>query len=496
VDSRVQQNTMSGIGVRIKRARKERGLTQDQLATPQFTKGYISALERGAVRPSLKALEFIASRLELPLSHFVARLDRAGEHEETSELEALQEDLNYQYNYARMLIRSDNVEEAFDLIQTAEESASYYKKMLPSHLLYRPSFLRGLGHLQMSDPQSARPELESALEAAGEDACAQVIVRNMLGVAYYLLNQPAEAVQQHLRCIQAVEKGTVKDLSLRLSILRNLANDYWALHDVPQAIGTYKKALPLVEDLDGPGRQAEIFWALAMAYRASNDWTQAKLYATRALHIFESLDDLAGAASMCVHLAELLMRESRYDEASELLAQAKQILVGTDDQVLLSSVHCAYADLYRRQGNLEDAFEHAERALTLVNEVFGEPDEGLARENTASGSIETATNKNNAGGGRKARRPVRHPELNVVRAYVEALHQAALVEEGRGNPGRVDTLFGRAQNLIKDIGLTELAYTTFFSYGDILKARGEFEQAAEQYRLAAQSGVGHVRPRV
>jgi transcriptional regulator with XRE-family HTH domain len=62
----------SAIGVRIRKTRKEQGLTQEQLGSPQFTKGYISALERGSVRPSLKALEFIAAGNYLQLANFGA----------------------------------------------------------------------------------------------------------------------------------------------------------------------------------------------------------------------------------------------------------------------------------------------------------------------------------------------------------------------------------------------------------------------------------------
>ena len=132
MSTQVQQSIAPVIGTRIRKARKRRGLTQEQLATPQFTKGYISALERGAVRPSLKALEYLAARLELPLSHFVVGVEKVNAEDQQGgttrepEIEALQEDLNYQYNYARMLIRSGRVEEALELIQTAEAGALRY----------------------------------------------------------------------------------------------------------------------------------------------------------------------------------------------------------------------------------------------------------------------------------------------------------------------------------------------------------------------------------
>ena len=43
-------------------------ITQAQLAAPEFSISYISAIERGKIRPSLKALSILARRLDVPLT--------------------------------------------------------------------------------------------------------------------------------------------------------------------------------------------------------------------------------------------------------------------------------------------------------------------------------------------------------------------------------------------------------------------------------------------
>src|SRR6266498_91727 len=98
MDASSQENILGQlserIGKTIRQMRQSRGLTQETLAGPEFSKGYISALERGAVRPSLKALEVFASRLEVPITDLLAaRQEIEGE----PRLEALKEDLQYQF---------------------------------------------------------------------------------------------------------------------------------------------------------------------------------------------------------------------------------------------------------------------------------------------------------------------------------------------------------------------------------------------------------------
>src|SRR4051812_18088043 len=97
------------IGVRLRKARLEKNMTQEVLAGAEFTKGYVSALERGAVRPSLKALDVFSRRLNIPMSDFISeRLDE----NTTPEREAFQEDLVYRLNYARMMVRTGSAGEA------------------------------------------------------------------------------------------------------------------------------------------------------------------------------------------------------------------------------------------------------------------------------------------------------------------------------------------------------------------------------------------------
>jgi len=67
-----QEELLQRIGTRIRQARKERGLTQAELAAPEYTKSFISQVEKGRLWPSLQAMIHIARRLDKPLDWFVA----------------------------------------------------------------------------------------------------------------------------------------------------------------------------------------------------------------------------------------------------------------------------------------------------------------------------------------------------------------------------------------------------------------------------------------
>src|SRR5215813_4915665 len=53
------------VGEKLRAARIAQHYTQSQLAAPDFSVSYISAIERGQIHPSLRALEILAARLGL-----------------------------------------------------------------------------------------------------------------------------------------------------------------------------------------------------------------------------------------------------------------------------------------------------------------------------------------------------------------------------------------------------------------------------------------------
>src|SRR5258708_21592569 len=56
------------VGKNIREVPLKLELTQAQLAAPEFSISYISAIERGKIRPSFRALSVLAKRLDVPLT--------------------------------------------------------------------------------------------------------------------------------------------------------------------------------------------------------------------------------------------------------------------------------------------------------------------------------------------------------------------------------------------------------------------------------------------
>src|SRR5438128_7486936 len=66
-----QTQKTTTLGERVRAVRHELGMSQAQLAGDELTKGFISQVEAGLVRPSLRSLQIIAGRLGKGIEYFV-----------------------------------------------------------------------------------------------------------------------------------------------------------------------------------------------------------------------------------------------------------------------------------------------------------------------------------------------------------------------------------------------------------------------------------------
>src|SRR5690242_15377534 len=71
VDGRGVETGLVTLGQKIRAARLEQRLTQEQLGGRDFTKSYVSELERDHRTPRLTTLKILARRLKRPLSYFL-----------------------------------------------------------------------------------------------------------------------------------------------------------------------------------------------------------------------------------------------------------------------------------------------------------------------------------------------------------------------------------------------------------------------------------------
>src|SRR5947209_13969733 len=107
------------VGAKLRAARQARKFTQSQLAQPDFSVSYISAIERGQIHPSLRALEILAGRLGLTAAALLPKhgQEGAGEISPENEVQRSDEEIELLFLEAQISIRQGEPQSASTLLQ-------------------------------------------------------------------------------------------------------------------------------------------------------------------------------------------------------------------------------------------------------------------------------------------------------------------------------------------------------------------------------------------
>ena len=169
---------VADVGARIRSLRTAKGLTQAQLAEPQYTKAYISMLESGRTRASMKALEHIAGVLGVKPADLLGGSPTPATPQ-------------YTLLEARRLVEQSRGAEAIPHLESLEEG------LTPQDQLVRLRYL-AIAYNLIGEPKQAFPLIERAQRMAEllGDGGEQVRVRAVLGAAYgrtYAYEEAAKA---------------------------------------------------------------------------------------------------------------------------------------------------------------------------------------------------------------------------------------------------------------------------------------------------------------
>src|SRR5258708_28074115 len=175
------------VGTNIREVRTKLGMTQAQLAAPEFSISYISAIERGKIRPSLKALSILARRLDVPLTFLLE-----GSPSGAAEARAVgyspadagpDQKIDVDLLQAEVFVQQGEFKQAEQLL------APIQPERIKTEQVYRLYLLKGQIHLGSNEYQEAVVDLLAPVtqQKAINDIEYTERARNLLGQAYFLL---------------------------------------------------------------------------------------------------------------------------------------------------------------------------------------------------------------------------------------------------------------------------------------------------------------------
>jgi transcriptional regulator with XRE-family HTH domain len=245
-------------GEYLRQLRRQQGWTQSELGEDQFSKSYISAVERDKVIPSRDALQHLVTKLQVPLTELEQRLQQTEEEE--------------QQLVSANLVTSPsakNEQEILSLLEVILKGAQAIPLPLQERIMNvavspaqqwqerqaRVLFLHGLVQQEKGEFSVAQASFEQALALAPIDY--QLYICNALGTNYVLAQDYVTALRYHQRALHLFRTQEQNDARLLQEIEYSCGDDYRALGCHEQACLHFAEAikhLRATSDLASAGR--------------------------------------------------------------------------------------------------------------------------------------------------------------------------------------------------------------------------------------------------
>jgi transcriptional regulator with XRE-family HTH domain len=356
------------VGARLRAARRAKKYTQGRLAAPDFSVSYISAIERGQIQPSLRALEILARRLELSTTNLLP-----GHIEQKPAAKILMDPTNHEEAIIELLL----IEAHIEILQgRAAQAITTLKQLgdrnMPVRQRLSQQYLLGWAYLLTLQFQKCEHILALAQQLAQDqhDSYFSLRIANLLGQTYTAMHNPQRALQAHQECLRLLEQLQLQDPFFKCRVYNQLGLQQLDLNDISSAAAMFQEAVTLADELSTPARVHEMYRKLCTYYSEAEENTLASLFSYKSLLLDSSHVGGMPRSEVYLYLGRAMMKNDPLT-ARAYLEEALQQTVNLQDDLTLASITIRLAEWYLTADDLPDAAIKAAEAHRLA-QPFGD----------------------------------------------------------------------------------------------------------------------------
>jgi transcriptional regulator with XRE-family HTH domain len=420
----VAEQRQETIGQRIRRLRTERRLSQRELSGPGVSYAYISRLESGSRKPSLKAMRHLARRLGVDAEYIetgdpIPRLAR----------------LELTLGDAELMLRLGPGEG-----REPERAEVLFADVLAQAKDGEPTLAAraraGLGLLaaDRGDNAGAIRYLEEATASEYMPVAIRPDVYQALGTAYLGANETKLAIELWESALERLRAEDPPDVPLMIRFISYVSWAYSEHGQPDRAHEALDEATRLAESEDVlPSVRVMVLWELARHASDEGDPVAALAHTRKAIALLEATEDTFQLARAHLLCAQLLSLDRNPDAAAFHLTRAEPLLEeGGAERSELGVLRAEQAKQAAYRGEPERALELANEAARLLGDDarhVGLREHALGAARAAAGDIEAATPHFEAGLADLAARHQFISATSVAREWAAILREHGRQEE-------------------------------------------------------------------
>ncbi len=343
------------VGEKLRAARIAQHYTQNQLAAPDFSVSYISAIERGQIHPSLRALEILATRLGLSSTQLLPTRTQQEERlaAPLSITERDDDEVEFLFLEAQIQIRQGIAQEALAHLGTLSP------RRLKGIQQLRYYYLSGWAYYKLAQYQECDYILTESLQLA-KDLQANYLyerVLNLQALAQAAMRNYTQAILAHQRCLELLEANEPKDPFFTAQVYMYMGQHYNQLENYTLSLSMFHKALALTEEMTTSQGMHTTYLDICKQYSEHKEYELAALYAYKSIQLYSWEESKHLKRELYYYMGQALIQRDP-ESVPAFLEEAFQKETFSHDLLTLASLNTRYAEWYFRQQHLEEAEQY------------------------------------------------------------------------------------------------------------------------------------------
>lgn len=347
------------LGEKIKRKRKELGLTLKDLAGDRITPGQISLVESGKSNPSMDLLEYLADSLNTTVEYLM----------ESEESQAEKICLYYE-NIAESQILNGELLQAENHIETV---LYYAEKFNLNFRKARNLYLRGKMHLEKEELAVAQQYFLSAnvifIRSNSYEDISQTF--KFLGVITLKLKAYQSANSYFQQAEDVYIQNDIGNDFLLGEIYYYRALTCYKLENLNESINYSFLSQEKFRQIDNQREYAKSLLLLSQQYSDKGDLDNAIKYSEKTLEVFREIDDQFYVAKVENDLGRLFFEFENIEQSFVHYSKARDIRVKNGDENLIETLVNICENFIK--------MKEIEKALDILKDIMEEVEKGNNR---------------------------------------------------------------------------------------------------------------------
>ena len=341
------------IGVRLRRLRLDRGLSQRELASQGVSYAYISRIEAGTRRPSVKALRMLARKLGVSPEY----LETGSELRDVDERELKLADAELRL---RIGGEPDPARAQFAaLLDEALDAGD-----IPSSV--RAQIGLGLSAAKLGDYVTASHVLQEAVDLGTLSPLDRPDVFATLGHSYAAAGAHERAIELLQSCLDHIDEHDSENVSAYIRFAGYLSSELSDRGELGRAEAVLTNALARAEGAADAYTRIRLYWSIARLAEYEGRATRALEYVRKAIALLEATEDTMHLARAHLLCAWIMGIDDRAAEAEPHLERAEALLGPNPDQTDLAMLRVEQARIAFKRERGDDAVRYGREALELL----------------------------------------------------------------------------------------------------------------------------------